>query len=757
MIDKNTKIKQTHHDRRAIVYVRQSSPYQVEHHRQSKKRQYDFAQRAIDLGWPAGQVTVVDEDQGQSASRAGSRGAFGRVVTAVGIGEVGIVMSLEAARLARNSPDWHNLIYMCRFTDTLIADEHGIYDPADAMDRMVLGLRGQFSEMELETSIHRMVEGRWTKARQGESLIYPPAGYELDDLEQVVITSDESVRQAFETLFCKLDELGTVRRVLAWWQDQGLSFPVRRIELRSRPIVWVKPAYRMLLYVLHNPIYAGAYAFGRTKTVREIDPSEPGRVRVRQVVVPQADWPVLIVDHHPGYISWEKYDDNQRVIASNRQMRPKYDNQAGPAREGWALLQGLVRCGRCGQQMNVSYGGCRPSAKASRTLQYRCRVGRNVNDGPDCQNVGGKQINDVVVEEFLQVSQQAGLLAARLAVESLSEEAEASRKLWETQIEKAEYEAERAYRQYNAVEPENRLVARTLEKRYNGCLQRTEELRAEAARHKRTIQPLTEQEKKRAHELGQDMQSLWRAETTTNQDRKQLLRCLIEEVQLLSESEHYAVKIVWKGGTTTEQTAVRRQRGQVVHATAEDTIEMVRKLATEFDDAQISRILSKQGRTTGKGNPFTAHKVAKLRNRHGIAVFPRNKAKSPTEGPFTADEAAAQLDVSSCTIHRWIRDGTLPAKQLAPGAPWQIIITGELRKKLTGAEAPAGWLGLTEAAKRLGLPKQQISYLVKRGKLDAVRVRVGKRMCWKIDVDSATCGRQQTFALPGHGPVPQEA
>ncbi|MFC1482497.1 recombinase family protein [Myxococcota bacterium] len=744
-ISNSDKVTDVHRERLAFVYVRQSSYYQVEHHLESQRRQYDFHKLALELGWPRERVVVVDEDQGQSGSCPGARSGFGRIIMGVGGGEVGIVMSLEASRLARNSPDWHTLIYMSRYSNTLIADEHGIYDPADATDRMVLGIRGQMSEMELDLSIHRMVEGRLNKARRGEFLVYPPVGYELDELSQVVMTSDEAVSSAIRTVFAKFDELQSAKRVYTWWREEGLQFPVRRMGLRGFPVVWVVPAYRMFLYVLHHPFYAGAYVFGRTRRVRELDPENPRNVRIRQMTVPRDEWPVLLEDHHPGYLSFEAFERNQEVIQSNQQIsRHAEDGHQGPAREGWALLQGLVRCGHCGRLMYIGYGGSRPSPKATRTLQYRCLAARRAHGGKECQLVGGKQINDVVVEAFLQVTRHAGAEAAELAVAQLARENEEVERTWQLQIEKAEYEARRAERQYDAVEPENRVVARTLEARWEACLRQVEELRAKAAANRKLRRPLSQQEQERARSLGADLEAVWHAETTTNQDRKQLMRAAIEEVQLRSEEDHYAVKIVWKGGAVTDRQVVRRRCGEPpVHATAKDTIEMVRLLATELDDAQIARVLNKQGRRTGKGNPFTAQKVAQLRNRNGIAVFPRHRARDPREGPFTADQAAAELGVCESTIHCWLRDGILPGSQLAPGAPWKIVLTDELRAKLTAGEAPAGWVGLTEAAKRLGLSKQRVAYLVKRGKLEAVRVRTGTRQYWKINVESATCGKQK--------------
>ncbi len=741
--ERSPKIQGEHLDRKAYVYVRQSTPYQVENHLESQRRQYALAERAVEFGWPRERVVVVDEDQGKSGARAGDRRGFGRIVTAVGMGDAGIVMSLEVSRFARNSPDWHNLIYMSRYSATLIADEHGIYDPTDATDRMVLGLRGQMSELELDTSIHRMIEGRWNKAKRGEFLVHPPAGYDVDDLDQLVITSDEAVQRAIGNVFVKFDELGSAKRVCTWWKEQGLKFPVRRVELRSRPIVWLEPVYRMFLYVLHHPIYAGAYVFGRNKTVRELDSTDPHKLKVRQVQVPRAEWPVLIMDHHEEYIGWEQHEQNQERLRSNRQMkRHQNDDVSGPAREGWALLQGLARCGHCGRAMYVNYGGTRPSPSSTRTLPYRCSAVRLANGGPECQLVGGKQINDAVVGTFLEVTRDAGTEAARLALDELEEEQRAAEDMWRHQIEKAEYEAERAQRQYDAVEPENRIVARTLETRWNAALQHVEELKSQARDRRQQIRPLSEHEKVRAKRLAQDLEAVWHAETTTNQDRKHLLRAAIEEVQLRSEEHHYAVKIVWKGGTVTEREVKRRRRGDVVHATPKDTVEMVRKLATEFDDVQIARVLSRQGRRTGHGNPFTAMKVANLRNHNDIPVHPRARASDPSEGPFTADEAAAELGVCSSTIHRWLREGILPGNQIAPGAPWRIVLTEEVRRKLAGGEAPPGWVGLTEAAKQLGMSKQRVAYLVKRGKLPAVRVKVGTRQYWKIDVRTVDCGLQ---------------
>lgn len=737
------KIGPEHYERAAYVYIRQSSCYQVQRHLGSKSRQYDMAKWASELGWSSAKVVTVDDDQGVSGTVPNARCAFAQMVKAVARGEVGIVIGLEASRLARNNPDWASLLYVCRYTNTLIADEHGIYDPCSNTDRLVLGVRGQMSEMELDISIHRMIEGRLSKARRGEFLIYPPAGYDLDDFDNIVMSSDQAVVNAHRLIFSKFDQLGTVKRLHAWWVAEGLKFPLRDRQLRSHPVLWVKPDYSYFLYVLHNPIYAGAYVFGRWQRIKELDPDDPSKVRIR--TVKRDKWAVLIKEHHEAYISYQKFEDNQQRIRSNRQMKQyEYEGENGAAREGWALLQGLVRCGTCGRRMSVSYGGSRPSPKNTRVLQYRCFAERRRFGGRDCQVVsGGKRINDVVVEQFLAATHNAGKEAAQLAAEQLHKDNQEAEHAWKLQIEKAEYEARRAQRQFNAVEPENRLVARTLEARWNACLEQVEGLKEKAKSGSQHRRPLSQAELDRCYKLGEDIESLWHAETTSNQDRKQLLRAAIEEVQLVTAEQFYKIKIVWKGGAITELQVKRYRRWDNPSATPEDTVNMVRKLAKQLNDAQIARVLNRQGRRTGRGNAFSAQKVAALRNRNAIANCPKKVACDPRQGPFTADEAAAQLGVSSHTIHRWLHNGLLPGKQIAPSAPWQIILTEETRKRLTQGDAPAGWVGLTQAAKELGLSKSNVAYLVETGKLDAVRVTVGNRQVWKIDVSSTSCGRQQ--------------
>ncbi len=634
LADVHGKVLPRHLERWAYLYIRQSSPYQVEHNREGGRRQYDLMGWVESIGWSKERIRILDEDQGRSSSTPWSRSGFGDLVTAVGRGEVGMVIGLEISRLARNSPDWANLMYLCRWTETLIADETGVYDPARPTDRMVLGLRGQMSELELDSSIHRMTEARWSKARRGELVTMAPAGYEVDPEGRLVVTADEKVAGAIRAVFSKFDELGSARQVAVFWHDQGLLFPARRKELPGHPVVWVKPSSSRIAEVLHHPIYAGAYVFGRSETVRRVEEGHPAKVVVRRVKRKQ--WPVLIRDHHEAYITFDKFMDNQKRMAGNR--KSDGDMNSGAVREGRALLQGLVRCGRCGRRMYVTYGGRRPTWPKG-SIIYQCFMDGDRNK-PRCQIVAGKRVDEAVAEAFLAATEPAGLEAAVIAAEQVERDGLEIDRLWRLEVEKAEYEAQRAERQYHAVEPENRVVARELERRWNQRLVELEEARGKAEQKRAEHRPFTQMEIERARWLGEDLSAVWHAPTTTDRDRKRLLRCLIEEVQLRSEPERYLVRIVWKGAQATDREVRRRPAGRADHRTPEDTVELIGKLAGEFGDAQIARILNKQGRRGGSGKPFTQEAVRCIRRRNDIPKCPPRPATDPREGPFTADEAA---------------------------------------------------------------------------------------------------------------------
>jgi excisionase family DNA binding protein len=739
-IEKDPRITGTHLARLAYVYVRQSSLAQVENNQESTRRQLQLVDDVVSRGWSRERVVLIDEDQGHTATLAGGRRGFERLLEAVAKGEVGVIAALEASRLARNSPDWAQLIYIARYTCSLIADETGIYDPTSSTDRMVLGIRGQISEIEIDTSIHPMIEARWNKAKRGEMVFIPPAGFDIDDLDKIVKTTDEQVAHAIQLVFTKFDELGSARQVFVWWQGAKLNFPVRRLGLRSHPIVWMEPRYRMIYEVLRNPIYAGAYVYGKNQRVRQADPNHPGKLIIRTIRRSEwSEWPILIEGHHEGYVSFAKWTENRARLQGNQAVMKAHGSASGPAREGGALLQGVVRCGTCGRGMVVSSSGARQDG-TKKAIIYLCKGAERTT--AKCQYVNGRRVDDAVVRAFLEVVQPRALEAAARAEEQAEQEAEDLSRAWQLRLEKAEYEAQRAERQFQAVEPENRIVARELERRWNARLVDLERLRQEASAARAEHRPLEEEEKAKIQALAEDIATVWEAETTTNRDRKRLLRCLIEEVQLRTERARYLVRIVWKGGAAIDLEVKRNARGSTNRRTAEDTVELIRKLAQDLDDAQIARVLNRQGRRRAFGAPFTRGSVSSIRRNNDIPCCPRKEPRDSQGGPFTAQEAARELGVTPCTIYDWIRDGVLPAKQLTAGAPWRIRLSDEQRARLSGADAPAGWVRVSEAARRLGVSTSRVVDLVRRGKLRAVHTRVGKRRCWKVDVSVGEFARQ---------------
>lgn len=736
LADVDARVQPQHLERLAYIYVRQSSPYQVENNRESGRRQYALVDWAQQIGWPQEKVRTVDDDQGQSSTMPQARAGFSKLITSVGRGEVGIVIGLEMSRLARNSPDWANLMYLCRFTDTLVADESGVYDPARANDRLLLGLRGQVSEIELDTTIHRMIEARWNKARRGELLTIAAVGYELDDERHLVMTNDESVSTTIHTVFDKFNELGSANQVYVFLRDHDLQLPVRRKELRSHPVVWVKPSPGRVLRMLHNPVYAGVYAFGRTQVVRQLDDSVPPRVVVRrtQRSVP----PVLIEKHHAAYISLEDFVRNQERLRMNRTSKDQ--DSHGASRAGQALLQGLARCAQCGRGMFVAYGGRRPAGSVG-TFYYECQGQSQQRGRRICQAVFGRKVDQEVARVFLSTIEPAAVEAAKRAEELVRREDDDVERLHNLEVDKAEYAAQRAQRQYDAVDPDNRVVARELERRWNAKLVQLEEVRNRAAARRTKQQPLTEDDVQRAHQMAADLTSVWQAATTKDRDRKRLLRCLVDEVQLGTEDERYRVRILWKGGAVTDCEVRRHKRGEH-RRTSEDTVDLVRKLAAQFDDAQIARILNRQGRRGAHGRSFTKEAVRCIRRKNEIPRPANQPARDPREGPFTADEAAGELGVSMSTVHRWLQGGVLAGAQATAGAPWRIVLTEDVRRRLSSGAAPDSWVGLTEAARRLGLSKSRVAYLVNTGQLKAVRTTVAKRQCWRIDVSSTDCAVQ---------------
>ena len=721
----NERIKPTHLKRCAYVYVRQSTAAQVEYNRESTHRQYQLAERAARLGWSKSQVKIIDEDLARSGSETSDRGGFVMMTTDVALGHVGLILAIEVSRVARNNADWYRLLDLCGVTDTLIGDEDGIYHPGLFNDRLLLGLKGTMAEAELHVIRARLEGGIRNKAARGQLRRGLPVGFVWGEEDgDILLHPDQAVTEAIDCVFEKFTELGSVRQVWLWFRSQGLSFPLQSNCFSE--IQWVTPTYPRIHQVLTNPVYAGAYAYGKTRQERYLD--QAGRLRKRIRRLPRSEWAVLIHDHHKGFIDWKTYEMNQRRIAKN--TRPLPHQAGGAIREGSALLQGIATCGRCGRRLRVYYQG-----KHS-TPGYYCAANNVVNGrGMYCLRVGGLRIDQAVVRAFLDTVNPAGIDAALVAENNIQADHETALAQWRLQVERARYGAQRAERRYRAVEPENRLVARTLEAEWEHRLTELAAAEAELSRRERERPgPITDEQRKRIRLLGNDLNRVWQAPTTTDRDRKELLRTLLEEVNVKVDRAKSKADLIlrWRGGAISElEVALRVYKSPPIR-TDDDTIELVRRLAVHYPDAMIAGILNRQGRRTARGDRFTANKVGNLRRYWKI---PRFDPKSvPSEGELvTVQKAAEMLGVAPSTVHRWLADGFIAGEQITPGAPWRIRMTKELRARFV-EDAPEGYIPMVDAMRLLGVSRQTVLQRVKRGELPAVHVRRGKRKGLRIKV-----------------------
>ena len=719
-----SKIKPAHLARCVYVYLRQSTPGQVERNRESTDRQYKLADRAVALGWSRQQVKIVDEDLGHSGQTTRSRNGFALMTADVALGHVGLILSLEVSRVARNNADWYQLLDLCSVTDTLIGDEDGLHHPGLFDDRLLLGLKGTMAEAELHVLRARLDGGIRNKAARGELRRGLPVGFVWGDADgEVRFHPDQAVQGTIRTVFEKFAEMGSVRQVWLWFRSERLPFPLQTPG--SSDIQWVCPTYTAVCNVLSNPAYAGAYAYGKTRRERYVD--ETGRMRTRTRRLPRCQWAVLIRGHHEGFIDWETYELNRARIDGN--LRPG-THRPGAVREGAALLQGLATCGVCGRRLRVYYQG------KNATPGYYCQGSSIVNGrGRRCLRVGGGRIDQAVAEAFLEAVTPAGIEAALLAEEQLQAAHDAAMRQWQLQVERAHYEAERAEARYRAVEPENRLVARTLEAQWEQRLADLASAEAELTRREAEHPVrLTKEQRRKIHALGADLRRVWDAPTTTDRDRKELLRTLLEEVciRIQAEPPQADLTLRWRGGALTDlEVNLRRYRIAPIR-TEEGTIELIRRLAVHYPDATIAGILNRQGRKTARGERFTANRVGNLRRYRQI---PRHQpTEDPQEGELVTVQGAADiLGVAPSTVHRWLADGFIAGEQITPGAPWRIRMTDELRNRFV-EEAPDGYVPMLEATRRLGVSRQTVLQRVTRGELKAVHVRCGRRKGLRIKV-----------------------
>jgi DNA invertase Pin-like site-specific DNA recombinase len=723
-----SKIKATHTQRAAFVYLRQSTPSPVEHNRESTARQYALADKACQLGWSKEQVVIIDEDLGLSGSSTDKRSGFTRMTSEVALAHVGIILGLEVSRLARNNADWYRLLELCGITDTLIGDNDGVYHPALFNDRLLLGLKGTMSEAELHILRARLDGGIRNKAARGELRRGLPVGFIWGEQDgEILFHPDEAVTGAIRTVFERFVEFGSARRVWLWFRSEGLLFPLQHAPSgQPGPIGWVTPTYTALHHVLTNPVYAGAYAYGKSRCERYLD--EHGAVKKRMRHLPLDQWSVLIPEHHPGFIDWATFQANQARLDSN--TRPQPHQSGGAVREGSALLQGIATCGHCGRRLHIHYRG------RNSTPGYHCAGKDLVNGrGVYCLNISGLAIEQAVADAFLEAVTPAAVEAMRLTVEQLHTNHDAALSQWRLEVERTRYEAERAERRYRTVEPENRLVARGLETEWENRLRDLAAAEAELRRREQQRpKTLDAEQLKHIQMLGSDIRQVWTAASTTDGDRKELLRTLLEEVVLnLKRAEGHAhLTLRWRGGAITILDVCVPRFKPMGPRTDEDTLSLLRRLAALYPDEVIAGILNRQGRKTATGERFTANQVGSLRRYRNIPRF--QPPAEPPSGELVSIRKAAQiLSMNTSSIHRWLADGFIAGEQLTPGAPWQIRITDELRARIV-QQAPPEYLPMLEATLKLGVSRQTVLQRVKRGELEAVLVRQGRRKGLRIKV-----------------------
>jgi excisionase family DNA binding protein len=655
----NLKLTVDQLSRRAIVYVRQSSPGQVINNLESQRRQYGLAERARELGFA--QSLVIDDDLGRSGSGLIERPGFQRLVAEVCSGEVGAVFCIEASRLARNGRDWHHLIELCGMVRAVVVDPDGVYDPALVNDRLLLGLKGTMSEFELNLFRQRSVEAIHQKARRGELRYALAIGYVWTSSGKIDKHPDLRVQQALNLVFAKLVELGSVRQVLLWFRRERVCLPVRVQESEHDEVRWQLPVYNTVHKVLTNPIYAGAYVFGKTEVRTKIINGRARKTAGHHK--PREKWTVLIRDHHSAYIPWEQYERNQAMIAANTHMRGRMEAKAG--RGGSALLSGLLRCRRCGRMLQVSYSGNR-----SNVVRYHCK-GAHINHGTEwCISFGGFRTDQAVSSEILRVisgdAVEAAFEAAQQAVVQRTEQ----RRTLELALEQASYEAHLAARRYAAVDPDNRLVAAELELRWNAELERVKELDNKLQEFDLASSARGLPDRETLLSLAHELPLIWNSPATNMRLKQRIVRILIRELvaDVDPQNQEIVLLIHWAGGRHSELRVKKNKTGKHQHCTAIEAVEVVRQMAGKFSDEQIATTLNRLGLRTGAGNTWNETRVASLRRYQEFPYYDPDVK----QGSLTLQEAAERLGVSATTVRRLIKLKLIPANQVVECAPWQI-------------------------------------------------------------------------------------
>jgi DNA invertase Pin-like site-specific DNA recombinase len=669
------RITTAHRAKLAYVYVRQSSPGQVRHHQESTELQYRLVERAAVFGWPRERVHVIDDDLGKSGTSSRDRYGFQTLIAEVGLGKAGLVMSLDASRLARNNRDWHQLLELCSLFGVLIADGERLYDPAAYHDRLLLGLSGIMSEAELHQIKIRLHQGERQKAARGELRLPLPAGLIHTRDGSVTFNPDEEVQERLRLVFAKFRELRSAKAVMRYLRRGNLLLPVRPLHGPApHDVVWRPADSARVINILKNPAYAGAYVYGR----RRQDPlrRQPGSDRIGTAAVAPEDWSICLKDAHPAYLDWDEFMANRRQLADNV---GRYDaGRPGAPRKGNALLQGIVSCGRCARRMCLRYSGPHGDYPV-----YVCVADSSAEGRPRCQEVRALAVDAEVERLILTALTPDRIVLAIAALGEIEEETRAMERQWSLKRERARYDVERARRQYDAVEPENRLVARSLERVWEERLRRVDQVEQEydAWRREQSVS-ISDNDRAEILALGEELPRLWRAATTRSADRKQIVRLVIKDVALDQKRRrgYVWIKVIWQTGAASEHWLQRCVQGYEQHADQDRLRQCITELNRQQKmDGEIAAILNKEALRTAHGAPFSGGMVHVLRKRWRIqSVKINGTAANPQQWPdgsYSVQGAATAIGITPQVIFDWLRKGWLTGTQLAKGMPWQISLS----------------------------------------------------------------------------------
>src|SRR5215813_13048148 len=660
------KIRPHHLERKAILYVRQSSAHQVLHNRESSALQYAMRDRLVELGWS--QIETIDDDLGRSAAGGATRAGFERMVAQVCLGKVGAVAAREVSRFARNSRDWQQLIEMCRVVDTVLIDQETIYAPRHGNDRLLLGLKGSLNEYELDLLRQRSLAARYEKARRGELVVGAPVGF-VKAGDRYEKDPDRRVQEAISLVFDKVLELGSARQALLWFLEHNLDLPVKG---KDGETAWRRPSYATIHRMIENPIYGGTYAYGKTAVAAGYDGTGV-KVKIRRKA--RSDWLALMPNAHEGYVSWDKAEAIRKMVSSNVPTGRHH----GAPKHGDALLAGLLRCRRCGRKLTVRYTGMKHHIP-----RYSCTRGWMDNGEPRCIAFGGLRLDDAIEDALLTVVGPGAIAAAVAAEKEARQRRDQVREALERDLEAARFAADRAFRQYDATDPANRLVAGELEIRWNKALTRVTAVEAKIAAHDAATVPFTVDPASFAM-LAADLKSIWTDPTTDARLKKRIVRTVIHDViaDIDTDAAEIVLLIYWIGGVHTEIRLPRRRRGQRT-STSADVIAAVRQLVLIANDDLIAGILNRNGLVTGYGNRWTRERVTSLRSHHRIVVYkPANDGIEPW---LNLSKAARLLQVAPKTLRLAAEAGEIEAIHPLPNGPWifsRAILFAALARAIT--------------------------------------------------------------------------